>query len=108
MRQHHHLSVAYKALRRQAPRHAADTYSSLSSFRAGNVLSLLPLFQTPWQGPQAYEVQIEMLEGEEFWEMFAFSLRRKRALGFALSLLPALDTGATFGAVAVILGSLGK
>lgn len=56
----------------------------------------------------AYEVQIEMLGGEEFWEMFAFSLRRKRALGFALSLLPALDTGATFRVVAVILGSLGK
>lgn len=56
----------------------------------------------------AYEVQIEMLGGEEFWEMFAFSLRRKRAPVFTLSLLPALDTGATFGAVAVILGSLGK
>lgn len=56
----------------------------------------------------AYEVQIEMLGGEEFWEMFAFSLRRKRAPVFTLSLLPALDTRATFGAVAVILGSLGK
>lgn len=48
-----HRSVAHKALRRQAPRHASDTHSSILNFGVvGNVLSLPPpLTQTPWQGP---------------------------------------------------------
>lgn len=49
MRQHHHLSVAYKALRRQA--HVTKLIPTPHfSFRAGNMLSLAPPFSDSLAG----------------------------------------------------------
>lgn len=72
----------------------------------GNALSLTPF--SPHGLVPANEVQIEISLGEEFWENFCFLPKKAKSLGFTLSLLPALDTEANFGAVAVILESLGK
>lgn len=71
-------------------------------------LAWLPFSQIPWQGPQGLVLANEV-HTEGFWEIFCFLPKKEKEPGEAtFSLLPALDTEAKCGAVAVIMESLGQ